>query len=550
MSTLAFINSTLSAPFFKSVGSTLPDRWYLDFICRKDVTKTLPILYGSMGLTGLGVTIFIISSGVKNSPYFGHRLSWLLGEEDFDWNGHGTSMAFLAGASQYGVASHCSLISLNVYDSNGINAQLYQQAVDLILTHGLNIPCIVLTSAIRSPLFGNMVIPEDLDQNTRRLISANFPIVACAGDGLVDKDSGFCLGPILAEVCHPAHFEEVITVSSLAIDLTIPFYANYGYAVDVFAPGHEIITLDKNGQFTDMGSSRLSAAIVSGILALYLEKYPKHKVSQLKAFIKEHSFTSSIAVEYPLDRLQKDPFFDETYGYLTLRSASGFPYQYLVDTQVPFYGAHAFFTKAFLEKSMIHLGAVLANTQFEIPLNTRFKNLYGEFKTTEYTLLSYNPTRIGILQIGRHSGKLFGSIKDILEPVTCVIEISINDGLYLTHESFTLYVQPNYAELQTIGGTIKARLQNIVGLDVHSFSMDDLDINSVNLPPHDVTVNISRDVRLLETSTGRFVSQQNTTWKSGEFLFTVPLGSYRAIVLDDSEQYEPITIDGLKATHS
>ena len=80
--------------------------------------------------------------------------------------------------------------------------------------------------------------------------------------------------------------------------------------------------------------------------------------------------------------------------------------------------------------------------------------------------------------------------------------------------------------------------------------MDDLDINSVNLPPHDVTVNISRDVRLLETSTGRFVSQQNTTWKSGEFLFTVPLGSYRAIVLDDSEQYEPITIDGLKATHS
>lgn len=547
MSTLAFINGKLSVPTFRGVLSNHPDRWYLDKICRKDITQQSPSLCGTQGLTGKGVTVFIISSGVRNSPYFTNRLSWLLGTPDVDWTGAGTGMAFLVGAHRYGVACHCSLISLNVYTATGIDVELYKQAVDLILANIPNGPCLVLSSAVRTPAYGYMIVEEDLDPDTKRMLMAGMTVVVPAGDGFINLLTGGCLGPILAEACHPAHLEDVITVSALSEDLTLPLFANYGYAVDVFAPGDDVVTLDNTGQFVGLSTTRTSAAIVAGILAMYLEKLPKATRADLQKFVKEHSSIQPIAVPYPLDRLQKDPFFSEEFQYLALRLSSGPSYQYLVDTQVQCRVAHAFFTKAILEKSMSSLGTVLANTQFEVPLNTRFKNLYGEAKTTEFTLLSYTPESVGQLEVGRYSGKLFGHIYDVMEPVTCTIAIQVSDGLYLTQESYTIYIQPNYAELHTIGGVIKARLQNISGLNIHQPSSDVLNIESPLPIPHDVSVNLQRDVRLLDTATGRFMGKQLTTSASGEFLFTVPMGQYRAIVLDASYQYNPVTIDGLRA---
>jgi hypothetical protein len=154
---------------------------------------------------------------------------------------------------------------------------------------------------------------------------------------------------------------------------------------------------------------------------------------------------------------------------------------------------------------------------------------------------------VGTLAVGTYSGRLFGYISDVLEPVTCTIQILINDGLHLVHQNFTLYVQPDYAERHTIGGVIRGRLSGVSGLNLSDLEKGPLNVKTPVVPPHSIAVNLQRDVRLLDSVTGRFVAQQQTSLSSGEFLFTVPVGSYRALVLDAEDMYASFSIDGLKS---
>lgn len=544
--TQAFIRSTLSPPTFKAIGANLPDRWYLDFICRRDVTKTTPYRQGSLALTGKGVTIYILSTGVCNSSFFGGRLSWLLGNSNEDLVGDGTGLAFILGARKYGVATRCTLVSICVFDAAGLNLDLYKQGVDLILDN-YSTPCLVLTTAIQSPKYGYLVVDADVDYDTKRLLDAGLTVIACAGDGLVDAVTGELKGPILAEAVHPNQFEDVITVGALASDLTLPLFTNYGHAVHAFAPGVDLCTLDALGEFTISSSTRLAAAIVTGILALYLEKFPNAQRAELITFIREHFFNQQLAVPYPLERLQKDPFLTETYGLLGLRTATGFPYHYLTDTQVTCRIAHAFFTRALLEINVIQLGTVLANIQFEIELSAYFVNMYNEHKPLVFELLSYTPLNIGVIELGRHDGKLFGILYDVNQAITCVLSIRITDGLHQIDQDFSLYIQPNYVEQYTVGGIIKANLQNISMLDINSVNGDVLNITSVIPTRRACSVSVAREVRLLHRYTGKFFGKTVTPLESGEFLFTTPMGMYSAVVLDEQNQYNATVLDGLQS---
>ena len=58
----------------------------------------------------------------------------------------------------------------------------------------------------------------------------------------------------------------------------------------------------------------------------------------------------------------------------------------------------------------LSLGQVLANTQFELELNAKLKNLYDEDKPCLYELIDIQPNSIGQFNIGETTGKLFGVI--------------------------------------------------------------------------------------------------------------------------------------------
>ena len=120
--TLSIIHGQLADATLRSIALDTADRWYLDTICRRNLTHTTPKVGGSFALTGADVTIYLISTGVCDSPCFYGRLSWLLGDVGVDVVGTGTNMAFLLGASHYGVAPRCIIKSLNVYTAKGILA--------------------------------------------------------------------------------------------------------------------------------------------------------------------------------------------------------------------------------------------------------------------------------------------------------------------------------------------------------------------------------------------------------------------------------------------
>jgi len=556
--TLAAVNCRTISPTVSLTGLQLPDRWYLDFICRRQPNHTKPYLYGIQALSGQNVTVYILSSGVCHSAWYNTRIRWLVGDEGVDYVGHGSGIALLLGGYRFGVAPRCNLVSVNVYNNSGlIQPDLYEDGVNAILEdHATlnNKTSIVVTSALREPKYGEFLVQHDLDRATRKLIDAGIIVVSSAGDGLRDSLTDECKGPMLASACSPNQLEDMFVVSSIDIDGHFPLFANYGDSVTAFAPGVDIGTLDKNGSFIVASSTRLSAALVGGIFALYLEKFPYASIHDLQVFVADHFLLNGNTDPYPLDRLQKDLFMGEDLGHFRLVDDSGALFPYLTNTQTKFLLAHVFFTKVLLNMTTLSLGQVLANTQFELELNAKLKNLYDEDKPCLYELIDVQPNSIGQFNIGETTGKLFGVIGDIDSPQTIILTISISDGLHQYRDNFSLYVQPNYVERQVIGGTLKGSLTNVVGLDIDEpFTSKILSIKAVMPLPTTKYVPIFREVLLYKNAQTTNLQLQSlylkttTNENTGAFSFEVAPGSYNAIVLDPNNQYDAYQLSNLKA---
>lgn len=556
--TLVAAHFSTRLPTISLTGLQLPDRWYLDFICHRQPEHTKPYLYGIQALSGQNVTVYILSSGICHSSWYDTRTRWLVGAEGVDYVGYGSNMALLVGGYRFGVAQRCNLVSVNVYDNTGlVQADLYEAGVNAILADHESLnnkTSIVITSALREPKYGEFLVRHDLDRATKKLIDAGFIVVSAAGDGLRDGLTDVCKGPMLASACSPNQLEDMFVISSVDITGHFPLFANYGDSVTAFAPGVDIGTLDKNGSFIVASSTRLSAAIVGGIFALYLEKFPYASIKDLHTFVADHFLLDGNTDAYPLDRLQKDVFMSEEFGHFRLIDESGALFPYLTDTKTKFLLAHAFFTKVLLSIPSLSLGQVLANTQFELELNAKLTNLYNEDKPCLYELLDVQPSSIGHFNIGETTGKLFGVIGDIDSPQTVSLTISISDGLHQFRDVFSLYVQPNYVERQIIGGALRGSLTNVVGLDINKpFLNKTLDIKNVIPTPTTKHIPIFREVLLYanaKTTNSQLQSlylKTTTDKDTGVFSFEVLPGSYNAIVLDPNNQYDACQLSNLKA---
>ena len=67
--TLAVINAKTTTPQFSGNLIQLPDRWYLDFLCRRTLPQTQPYLFGTQALNGADVTVYVLASGICSSKF-------------------------------------------------------------------------------------------------------------------------------------------------------------------------------------------------------------------------------------------------------------------------------------------------------------------------------------------------------------------------------------------------------------------------------------------------------------------------------------------------
>ncbi len=187
-----------------------------------------------------------------------------------DSNGHGTRVAGIIGAQGNnskgiaGVAWNCNLVSLRASLSIQGSISDFTLAVQEAESKGISI---INISAGSSSYNTNLY-----------LAIQQFPgLVICgAGNNDLDIDNN----PI-----YPAAYNltNIISVGSCGSNDTKSSSSNFGRnSVDIFAPGENIYSTNKNGGYNTESGTSFAAPYVTGVAALILSECPNVTTAQIK----------------------------------------------------------------------------------------------------------------------------------------------------------------------------------------------------------------------------------------------------------------------------
>jgi subtilisin family serine protease len=245
-----------------------------------------------------------VPPGIINIDNCGFQSQNLLAA--LDPYGHGTAVASAAAGHVYGVAKAASLVGIQVLSSQGQgNSEITAAAIDYVITYkgsGPNVMNVSFTA------YGGSAT---IDAAANRALVAGITVVAGAGDRYVDACNN-----------SPGDVPGVITVggtgfanppadSSFWHDAPDSASA-YGSCVDILAPAVNVWAADNGNLYHVVGDpcsvpsgsttgvctftgTSLSAPLVSGIAALYLQAHPTANPSTVRSEL-VFSAVSNIAI--------------------------------------------------------------------------------------------------------------------------------------------------------------------------------------------------------------------------------------------------------------
>ncbi|KAJ2918823.1 hypothetical protein MD484_g1582, partial [Candolleomyces efflorescens] len=181
---------------------------------------------------GAGVDVYVVDTGVRVSHAdLGGRARWANvfgGHAWQDGNGHGTHVAGTIAGERYGVAKQANILAVKVLGDDGSGA-----TSDIIA--GLNFVLSQFNANGQRPTVVNMSLGGRanvaLDKAVQALVAAGVHVVLAAGNESQD-----------ARNVSPARVKEAITVGASTISDAQASFSNFGSLVDLFAPGHNIIS--------------------------------------------------------------------------------------------------------------------------------------------------------------------------------------------------------------------------------------------------------------------------------------------------------------------
>jgi serine protease AprX len=288
------------------------------------------------GYTGYGIGVAVIDSGIRTGHpdlmnlYNGYSRvvysqSFISGLDASDQYGHGTHVAGIIGGNGYvsngwmqGVASRVNLINLRVLDANGAGSDsavvaAIQRAIQLKSTYNIR----VINLSLGRPVFESYTL-DPICQAVEQAWKSGIVVVVAAGNSGRDNSmntSGY------ATITAPGNDPYVITVGATSThdtdntsDDTVTSYSSKGPTLldhivkpDLVAPGNGLVsllvsgsTLDKAAPsaevipsaygsysstryYTRMSGTSMAAPMVSGAVALMLERIPSLTPDQVKA---------------------------------------------------------------------------------------------------------------------------------------------------------------------------------------------------------------------------------------------------------------------------
>lgn len=258
-----------------------PAPWHLDRINQR--TGALDGNVDMGPLTGAGVNVYIVDSGVRQSheqftgravagtdPVSSTQKSQAVDPRASDCDGHGTHVAGLAAGSSVGVARGATVIAVRVLNCEGLGTvDNVVAALKWVRSHHVSGTAAVVNLSIGVDRGDN---GDAIDDQIQRLINEGVVVTVAAGNG---DDNGT---PFDACDISPAHVTGALTVGASNQTDQVAGYSNRGACLDLFAPGGDsfgkILSAWKNSDTDyqlDVGTS-MASPLVAGYAALLAQQ--------------------------------------------------------------------------------------------------------------------------------------------------------------------------------------------------------------------------------------------------------------------------------------
>jgi subtilisin family serine protease len=238
------------------------------------------------GFTGLGVTAYVIDTGIAPNSDFANRMITQInfwtdasGVRDpanyADCTGHGTLIADALGGTVYGVAKNVNFIGVRTYGCSAAESS----ALDLLA--GLEW---ARTDHVQRG--GSAVV------NVSQQLSAGYTPVDDAITGLVSSGMAVFLSAG-NDFGNAAQFSPqrmgntpgVLTVGASTMTDTVAAFSNQGSVVKIFAPGQDIWLMGAGETVQKRDGTSLSAPIAAGVGAMFLQQTPGSTAAQIDSMI-------------------------------------------------------------------------------------------------------------------------------------------------------------------------------------------------------------------------------------------------------------------------
>jgi len=258
------------------------------------------------GLTGKGVGVAILDTGVFLHPDYGKRIIGFADmvnrrRDPYDDCGHGSHVCGIIGGNgalsdghYCGMAPQCNLIAVKVLDRKG-NGYVRDvlAGIDWLLNRKEQLGIRIVNISVGSASRKNPGEDSELVRGVNRAWDAGLVVVVAAGNS----------GPGRMTVTTPGISRKVITVGCSDDDQEILVggkrmvdYSGRGPTAecickpDVVAPGKTVVSCSaRNGKYAIKSGTSMSTPIVSGAIALLLEKHPDMSNRDVKIRLMESS---------------------------------------------------------------------------------------------------------------------------------------------------------------------------------------------------------------------------------------------------------------------